>query len=170
MFLGLTAESWGIIGAFATALATVFAAAGLIMAGIGMRQNAFATQLQVLEGIFRDIRELDQRYLANFGDMSGIERTAWSSTFFNTVEYLCFVVNNKLARRDALQSFFAESLPSWKRTFDEHVSQGILTDKPHLFSEFKRACVEWSTVSLWNKFKKWVQMRSLLLESAHNNR
>jgi len=160
VFLGLTAESWGIIGALATAIATIFAAIGLFMTGAGMRQNALATQLQVLEGIFRDIRELDQRYLANFGGMSGTEKTAWSSAFFNTVEYLCFVVNNKLARRDALQGFFAEALPSWKRTFDEHVSQGILIDKPHHFSEFKQACVTWSTVSLRRKFGRWI--RSLL--------
>jgi len=148
VFLGLTAESWGIIGALATALATVFAAAGLIMAGIGMRQNARATQLQVLEGIFRDIRELDQRYLANFEGMSDTEKTAWSSTFFNTVEYLCFVVNNEFARKDALQAFFAESLPSWKQTFDDHVSQGILKDRPQLFSEFKQACETWAEIGI----------------------
>jgi|GEM_PF-5006597 len=117
------------------------------MAAIGMRQNALATQLQVLEGIFRDIRELDQRYLSNFDSMSDAEKTAWSSTFFNTVEYLCFVVNNKLARKDALQGFFAEALPSWKKTFDDHISEGILKDQPHFFSEFKQSCVKWPAVA-----------------------
>ena len=155
MLLGLTSESWGIVASLATALATVFAAGGLIMTGIGMRQNALATQLQVLEGIFRDIRELDNRYLSNFESMSDTEKNAWSFTFFNTVEYLCFVVNNRLARKDALQGFFAEALLSWKETFDDHVEKNILKDRPHLFSEFKAACVTWSTVSLWRKFTRW---------------
>ena len=127
MFLGLTAEVWGIIGSLATALATIFAGGALVMAGIGMRQNALATQLQFLKGIFRDIRELDRRYLSEFESMSNSEKTAWSSTFFNTVEYLFFVVNNELARRDALQGFFAESLPSWKKTFDDHITTAFST-------------------------------------------
>ena len=73
--------------------------------------------------------------------MTPEEKTAWSATFFNTVEYLCFMVNRDLISNSDLRQFFisSEALPAWKTMFDQHVSEKILGDGPTLFSEFKKA-------------------------------
>ncbi len=129
------------IGSVATALGAIVAACGLIGAWLGIRQNTRAMELQVLESIFRDVRELDHQYLANFTKWNAAEKNAWSATFFNTVEYLCFVVNHRITKDKALKGFFFDCLPSWRTMFDSHVQTGILRDAPEMFQEFKAACV-----------------------------
>lgn len=137
---GLTAEQWSAIGAIATALASLIAALALVAAWLGLRQNTRALQIQVLEGVFRDIRELDRQYIAEFEQMSSAQQTAWSATFFNTVEYLCFLVRGKHAPPDALKAFFFDqALPAWRATFDDHVGRGILGRDEGQFKEFKGA-------------------------------
>ena len=113
---------------------------GLIGAGLAIRQNARAMELQVLDSIFRDVRELDRQYLANFANWDDAQKNAWSATFFNTVEYLCFVVNHQITRDTVLKRFFFDdALPAWRKRFDEHVRDGVMKDAPEMFPEFKRA-------------------------------
>lgn len=143
MFIGLSAETWGEIGAAATAVGSIVAAGALVCGVIGLRQNTRALKWQILEAVFHDIRELDRQHIAEFEGMTGPQKTAWSHTFFNTVEYLCFTVNHRLAPADDLQSFFfVEALPAWRKMFDEHVTNGIIVDAGDLFTEFKRASTE----------------------------
>jgi hypothetical protein len=97
-FLGLDAEAWAAIGSIGTALGTAFAAAGLFYGWRGIRQNTRAMELQVLESIFQDIRELDRECIAEFQGWTHEQRNAWSATFFNTVEYLCFMVNHRITQ------------------------------------------------------------------------
>jgi hypothetical protein len=69
-----------------------------------------------------------------------MQKNAWSATFFNTVEYLCFLVNRKITRNEALKTFFFdEALPAWRKTFDEHSAKGFINDAPEMFPEFKKA-------------------------------
>jgi hypothetical protein len=136
----MTSETWSIVASVATAVGTAVAALGLIGAWLGIRQNTRAMGLQVLESIFKDIRQLDREYIGEFARWNPAQRNAWSATFFNTVEYLCFVVNRKITRDEALKKFFFdEALPAWRKTFDEHVRDGIIKDAPEMFPEFKRA-------------------------------
>lgn len=97
-------------------------------------------EIQVLESIFRDIRELDRDYIAQFNSWPPEQKNAWSASFFNTVEYLCFRVNHRITKNDALRKFFFyEALPAWRKMFDEHVKQGILRDSDTMFPELKKA-------------------------------
>jgi hypothetical protein len=138
--LGVSTEQWGVISALAAAAASFIAALALVAALFGLRHNTRALQVQVLESVFRDIRELDREYIADFESMSRRQQTAWSSTFFNTVEYLCFLVHTELAPRGALQEFFFDqALPAWKEMFDQHVTDKVLRDGDDQFKEFKRA-------------------------------
>jgi len=136
----MTSETWSIVASLATAVGTTVAGLGLIGAWLGIGQNTRAMELQVLESIFRDIRQLDREYIAEFALWNLTQQNAWSATFFNTVEYLCFIVNRKITRDEALKKFFFdEALPAWRKTFDEHVGKGIIRDAPEMFSEFKKA-------------------------------
>ena len=141
--LGLTAEQWTAVGALATAIGSFIAAAALWAAWRGLRHNTRALQVQVLEGIFRDIRELDRQYIAEFELMSSQQKTAWSASFFNTVEYLCFLIHSKLAPRDALSAFFFDgALSEWRAMFEKHVSAAIIRDNVDQFLEFKKAVAQ----------------------------
>jgi hypothetical protein len=138
-----TAEVWNAIGAAGTAGGSLIAALAFVGAVYGLWQNTRALKWQVLEGVFRDIRELDRQYIADFERMTPTQKNAWSATFFNTVEYLCFIVHHKLAPAGVLKRFFFDqALPDWRRMFDEHVANGILGDSEAQFSEFKRATAQ----------------------------
>ena len=90
--------------------------------------------------MFKDIRELDREYIAEFDGMTPSGKNAWSATFFNTVEYLRFAVNHRLAPTDTLKKFFfAQALPAWRKMFDDHVANGIISDAQDMFIEFKHA-------------------------------
>ncbi len=135
--MGLDAATWSIIGSIATVVVTVLA---LIGAALALRRNAQAVELQVLEGIFRDLRGLDREYLATFHEMTKAEKNAWSTAFFNTVEYLCFVVNRGFVPNKRLRAFFFESaLLSWRTLFEEHQASGVLTVTSGMFTEFQAA-------------------------------
>lgn len=136
MFLGLCRETWQTIASVATAF---IALGGLVFAWVTVRHNRLARELQLFEAIFRDVRQLDNEYITSFAKMTPEQKTAWSASFFNTVEYLCFMVNRNLIRNKDLRLFFASSLPAWKSIFDRHVSEKILGDAPTAFSEFKKA-------------------------------
>jgi len=139
--VNITLETWSIIGSIATAFGTILAGVGLIGTWLGIRQNTRGMELQVLESIFRDIRELDRQWIAEFNLWNPAQKTAWSATFFNTVEYLCFVVNHRITEDGVLKRFFFDdALPAWRKMFTEHVQNGIIKDTPKMFPEFKRAC------------------------------
>ncbi len=132
-------EIWSVVGSVAALVSTLLAALGLVGVWLGMRQNTRAMELQVLESIFRDIRELDRQYLAKFATWNPAQQNAWSATFFNTVEYLCFVVNQRITRDCVIKKFFFCALPSWRKTFDDHVRNNTIRDSPEMFPEFKKA-------------------------------
>jgi hypothetical protein len=139
-FLGLSADAWTAIGSLASAGGTFVAAAGLFLAWRGIKQNTRAMELQVLESIFRDIRELDREYIAEFEDWSHEQKNAWSASFFNTVEYLCFMVNHRITTDAALRNFFfTDALPSWQEMLTKHVNDGFIMDSESNFREFKKA-------------------------------
>jgi hypothetical protein len=141
MFLGLCRETWQTIAAVATAIATLLAVVGLVAAWVTVRQNTLAREFQLFEAIFRDVRQLDKEFITSFAMMTPEQKTAWSASFFNTVEYLCFMVNRKLIRNSDLRLFFISSgaLRAWKSMFDQHVAEKILGDGPTAFSELKKA-------------------------------
>ena len=130
---------WAAIGSIASALAVAFSAVALFQTQKSLRSNALAMELSVLESIQKDIRELDRDYIAHFQDMTPAQKTAWSASFFNTVEYLCFVINRNGPNASLLKGFFLpEALSSWRTMHDEHVATGILKNSPKSFDEFKR--------------------------------
>ena len=148
---------WTVLSSIGTVVAALAAAIGLIGTWRGLRHNTRALELQVLESIFRDIRELDAQYLTDFATWAPAKRTAWSATFFNTVEYLCFIINRKITSESALRKFFFdEGLPAWRKQFDEHVKSGIIRDAHEMFPEFKKAYRDATTYnsSFFDRLKK----------------
>jgi hypothetical protein len=128
-------------------IATIVSVVSIIVAIIGvtvalraLRHNTRAMELQTLQSMFHDIRELDRQYLAEFHGWDAPRRNAWCATFFNTVEYICFVVNRKMTKDKELRKFFFnDALPAWRKMLDHHTKAGDIKDAPEMFPEFKRA-------------------------------
>ena len=126
-------------GTLATAVAAIL---GLGFVGYQLYQNSKALQLQVLEGIFRDIRELDRTWIEKkfLTEMPAAEKAAWCSSFFNTIEYLCFLINWRMVRSRELRDFFIVGLRVWWSQFENYREQRWITDTPDMFKEFKVLC------------------------------
>jgi hypothetical protein len=135
-------DIWTQLNTIGTITGAGGAIAGLFFVGYQLRQNSMELQLQALESIFRDIRELDRTWIENkfLTEMSPEAKTAWCATFFNTIEYLSFLINRNLVRQVELREFFRLGLPAWAKQFGEYRSKKWFTDRPELFKEFKDLC------------------------------
>lgn len=135
-------DSWTILSTLGTVVTAVAAVIGLIFVIYQLWQNSRTLQLQVLEGIFRDIRGLEGMWIEkNFSTkMTAEEKQAWCATFFNTVEYLCFLINRKMVRQKELRDFFIVGLRHWWKQFEEYRAEELITDTAETFEEFKSLC------------------------------
>ena len=73
-------------------------------------------------------------------DMPLAEKKAWCASFFNTIEYLCFLINRRMVRQKEPRDFFVFGLREWWKQFDSYKAQGWIIDTPDGFLEFKRLC------------------------------
>lgn len=125
-------DTWGVISSLSAA-----AAAGV--AGWGLIQNSRAIQLQVLENVFRDIRDLERIYYESYADKSDAEKQHWDALFFNTLEYLAFLINRRIVRRGRLLDFYRDALPTWRGMFERLASDEVKR-LPYKYPEFKKLC------------------------------
>jgi hypothetical protein len=139
-----SAEIWTIIGSLATAAAAVAAITAIFLAIPQLRHNTKALQLQVFESVFKDIRQLDHIWIEQNFDhgMTKEQRRAWCASFFNTVEYLCFLMNKDMVREKELNEFWGTALPKWQKQFQKYVREDLITDSPDMFCEFKKRFIE----------------------------
>lgn len=101
-----------------------------------LEQNSKATQLQVFESIFREIRALDAEYI----DMKHSQQKPgerWCFLFFNVIEYLAYMINHGMVRYDDLYEFYRPSIQAWYRTFTESANPVCLND-PEFCPEFRK--------------------------------
>jgi hypothetical protein len=109
----------------------------LIYAGKSVRLVAKATQIQVFESIFKEIRGLDLRYQKEFKEKNAEPDASWRYEFFNTVEYLAYLINHKLVQSRALSGFYGSAIVAWHKTFMEVLTNQAQRD-PQIFPEFKK--------------------------------
>lgn len=160
-------QMWEILRNLATILAVFVGCIGLIMTVYTIQINLRTLQLRVFWDIFQEIRKLDREYIElDFAGINNVVRQinalseappketrstplvdpdmtkkmAWSSTYFNTIEYLCFVINHNLVKDKELRKFFfTDALPAWRKTYEEHQQKHYITDDGTLFAEFRKA-------------------------------
>lgn len=95
-----------------------------------------AAQLQMFEGIFRDIRQLDSQFLKHTEEGSALD-PAWRFEFFNTLEFLAYLINHEMIETTELVEFFKIGFKVWARTFEKMFSQEQVKDS-QFFPEFKK--------------------------------
>lgn len=138
----LLSAPWEIANLVASILAACAALLAVVLAVPQLRHNAQALQLQVFESIFKDIRELDHSWIEKDfrHKMTVEEKKAWCASFFNTVEYLCFLVNHGMMRSKELHDFFKLALEGWWKQFEKYRGEDLFHDDERSFIEFKKIC------------------------------
>jgi hypothetical protein len=120
-----------------SAVSAVISAGALIYAAKSVNASRRATQLQIFDGLFKDIKRLDSQYSTEFKCKCTQPTSQWCDDFFNTLEYLAFLLNHKMILREELHDFYKDAVLHWYRTFAENTSKKNL-DNPDFFPEFKK--------------------------------
>ena len=124
-------STWIAAGALLVSVVT------LLYIHAGLRQTSRAVQLQVFESIFREIRRLDAEYQVEFREKNIAPNERWCFEFFNTTEYLAYLINHKMVRHKELYDFYEPGFLAWDQTFGQHINTSIRED-PNKFREFKK--------------------------------
>ena len=125
------------VSEFISLLSLAVSMGALVYAARSVNASRRATQLQIFDGIFRDIKRLDDEYMVEF-KAKGLKPTArWCQDFFNTLEYMAFLLNHKLILKKEMQDFYADAVIHWHKTFSENANRQDL-DNPDFFREFKK--------------------------------
>ena len=105
------ATVWTAIAAIGTIGAALFAGVSALLARRALGANARALSLQAraidlqtFESIFKEIRSFDR-----------VDRQ-YEPEFFNTLEYLSFLINHKVVETAHLQAFFKPAMLHWYET------------------------------------------------------
>jgi hypothetical protein len=131
-------DPWTTWAAIAQVLSTLIALVAVLFALWTIRQNRQTIQLQVLESVMHDIRDLFFKYEQEYKSRPEPEKRAWDSMFFNTVEYFCFLVNNKFLSHPKALLFFADSIVVYyEKMYVVNYAEDHVKD-PAKFAEFKK--------------------------------
>jgi len=76
------------------------------------RENTKTRQLQLLDSIFNKIQNMETEYYKTYKNKNKKEKEEWDSLFFNNLEYLAFLVNNKYINWH-LFLFFKDAFILW---------------------------------------------------------
>ena len=120
-----------------SAISLVVSAAALVYTAKSVSATRRAAQLQLFHSIFQEIKKLDQDYIRLFRNTNTRPSKDWCFDFFNTLEYLAFLLNHGLIEREGLSEFYDDAVRHWHRTFNENTDKKDLDD-PDFYPEFKR--------------------------------
>ena len=135
-------EGAGVVAAGVAAGAAVVAAIVAVVAAafayLQLRESSRATQLQVFDATFTKLRALeDDFYTKNPKSDSAAERQ-WCSGFFNTLEYMCFLVNEGFIPPKPFISFYRDAIIQWYDNIFIKKADDEQQDDPQRFPELKK--------------------------------
>ncbi len=135
-------------------------AIGGAAAGIGLyftartfRHQQKQAQVRMIESVFKDIRDLEKQ-LSEIPESTIPDKAHrdWDSRFFNTLEWLAFLINEGQVRHSKLIGFFKDAIIGWyDNVFMKHAFETEKTD-PKQYPELKKLHKKLTKKS---KFKFW---------------
>ena len=137
----------GWVSAIATAAAAIFAAYAarqsrnqVKAANEASQISADAAQIQVFENIFRDIQQQEQQF---YGAKSASpeDKALRDRMFFNTINYLAFLLDSKILRRAEFLDYFRDAFLYWWTLFEREVPE-VDRNNTRNYPEFKRVVSE----------------------------
>lgn len=128
----------------AAIVSAVAATIGLFYTAYQIRSDNQTKQLTLLQGVYSDIKDLEQRFYDKYEDQTEEQRHTWDYQFFNALEWFAFLVNNKKIKDKKLTDYFKPAIIEWyEKIFLKHFGKDVIEDKTQ-FEEFK---------NLYNEFK-----------------
>jgi hypothetical protein len=123
-------------------IASSAAAIGLVFIGISFRRAKQTEETQFTESIFKDIRSFEDEE----EKIPAQDKKEWARKFFNTIEWLSFLINNNRIKDGKLIEFFRPGVLVW---YEEWFCDEVYVDKSSWeddgeYTEFKK---------LYRKFK-----------------
>jgi hypothetical protein len=118
--------------------AAVIAAVGLFFTGYVFLKDEKTRQLQIAEGIFKDLRDLENQYYETYSKQEQHKKENWNSIFFNTLEWFSFLINHGKLSDKTMISFFKEAIISYyENIFCKVYDSKVIHDNTQ-FTEFKK--------------------------------
>jgi hypothetical protein len=125
-------------GLIVAGVSAVAAASGLILNWRALVENTKTRQLQLLNEVFRSIRDTELLLYTKYKKASPEERRDWNSLFFNSLEHFAFLVNEGFIKDKKMVGFFDEAVIAWyEEIFQEHYSSKEIRNSKE-FREFKK--------------------------------
>src|SRR5437867_5022165 len=128
-------------------IAGVAAAIGLGFAARILVHQQKQDQVKLIESVFKDVRDLQREYAEEkrkpqTADIYGMDFDSfsrdWDSRFFNTLEWLSFLINSRHVKDKKLINYFRPSIIAWyDEVFAKHASADVIND-PTQYEEFKK--------------------------------
>jgi hypothetical protein len=133
---------------YSSVIPTAIAVGGLVFAGITFWRDSQVRQLQIADDIFRNL----QRLVRQLSDIVPKEVTdtvdktklsAWEDEFFNELEWLSFIINNKKLKEERLVLFFKGAIIGWYEDIFCKYATTEERNNPLLYAELKKLYQKW---------------------------
>ena len=119
-------------------ISATFAGVGLILNWLALRENNRTRQLQLLNDVFKSIKETELTLYDKYKNSDDKTKREWDSLLFNSVEQFAFLVNEKFIKNKKISSFFDEAVVMWyEQIFLKHYLEEE-RNNPKLYPEFKK--------------------------------
>ena len=126
------------VSTLATIAAVIVAAIAARVATLQLRESSRATQVQVFDSTFNKLREREESYYTEKPKPDSLEKKHWLSGFFNTLEYVSFLINTGLIPEKLFIRFYRDAIIDWyENIFLTEADDEEQTD-PKLYPELKQ--------------------------------
>jgi hypothetical protein len=118
------------------------AAAALIITHFTFRNFGKSEEIKLAESVFKDIRMLEDKKseLPGYQQMYEDKYKDWASLFFNTLEWLSFLINSHKIKDEKIIGFFKDGIIEWyEKIFLEkyYITKEQVNDSKE-YKEFKK--------------------------------
>ena len=98
--------------------------------------SADAIQIQVFDNIFREVQQKEKHFECSAG-LNSEQQAFQDRMFFNTVNYLAFLVQSKILRKSEFLDYYRDAFIHWDKLFELRVSLEDRSDA-RKYPEFKK--------------------------------
>ncbi len=134
---------WNAVSAVATSIAAIAAAYAAFQSKRQVQAareaseiSADSAQIQVFENIFRDIQQQEHQFYSS-RHSTPKEKAQRDRMFFNTVNYLAFLLEAKILRKVDFMNYYRDAFLYWWNLFEKEVP-AVDRDDPSKYEEFRR--------------------------------
>ena len=126
------------MSAVATISAVIVATSAAMVAALQLRESRRATQVQVFDATVNKLSELSESFYRENPEEGSEAERHWLNGFFNRLEYMSFLVNERFIPRKLFTRFYSDAFILWFETIFLNKASDEQKNDPQRFSEFKK--------------------------------